>query len=71
MPDASIHTQATVISRLSPAYYSVELPNGKQIGAHLSKSLADGSAQYEAGDALLLEISPFDFETARILGCAE
>lgn len=60
-----------MITRLSPAYYSVELSNGKRIGAHLSKSLTDESAQFDAGDTLLLEISPFDFETARILGRAE
>jgi hypothetical protein len=35
--------------------------------AHLSKSLADAGASFAAGDDLLLELTPFDFDQARIL----
>jgi translation initiation factor IF-1 len=68
MPDASIHTHGTVIERAGPVLYRVELPNGKSILAHLSKPLAESNAGFETGDSLLLELTPYDFDTARILG---
>jgi translation initiation factor IF-1 len=71
MPDASIHTHGRILEQAGPALYRVSLPNGKIILAHLSKRLADGNAAFAAGDTLLLEFTPYDFDTARILGGAE
>ncbi len=68
MPDASIHTHGMVQDRPGNVLYRVALPNGKSILAHLSKPLAEGHAVFEAGDRLLLELTPYDFDTARILG---
>ncbi len=55
---------------LSPVLYRVSLPNGKVILAHLSKPLADEQAVFAVADVLRLELTPFDFDTARILGSA-
>ena len=52
---------------LGAVLYRVELPNGKVILAHLSKELADAAATFAVGDELLLELTPFDFDQARIL----
>ncbi|HSP42996.1 MAG TPA: hypothetical protein VLO11_09000 [Luteolibacter sp.] len=68
MPDASIHTHGRVIDRAGPVLYRVTLPNGKTILAHLSKPLAERNAEFDVGDSLLLELTPYDFDTARILG---
>lgn len=68
MPDASIHTQGKVIERAGPVLYRVSLPNGKIILAHLSKPLVGENAAFDVADLLLLELTPYDFDTARILG---
>jgi len=70
MPDATIHTHGKVAARRGPVLYLVELPNGKTILAHLSKPLAIRHAFFDVGDTLLLELTPYDFDTARILGRA-
>ena len=71
MPDATIHTLGRVLQNPGPVLYRVALPNGKIILAHLSKALADGKAVFAEGEELLLELTPYDFDTARILGPAE
>jgi len=68
MPDATIHTSGKVLEQAGPVLYRVSLPNGKIILAHLSKQLADEMAVFTTGDMLLLELTPYDFDTARILG---
>lgn len=70
MPDATIHTRARILAHTGPVLYRVSLPNGKIILAHLSKRLADEQAAFAVGDMLLLELTPYDFETARIIGAA-
>jgi translation initiation factor IF-1 len=67
MPDATIQTLGKVLEIRGPVLYRVELPNGKVILAHLSKELADVAATFALGDELLLELTPFDFDQARIL----
>jgi translation initiation factor IF-1 len=71
MPDATIHTLGLVIEQPGPVLYRVSLPNGKIILAHLSKELADACAGFSVGDRLLLELTPYDFDTARILRRAD
>ena len=67
MPDATIQTRGKVLETRGAVLYRVELPNGKVILAHLSKGLADAGASFAVGDDLLLELTPFDFDQARIL----
>lgn len=71
MPDATIRTQGAVLSVRGPVLYEVELPNGKAILAHLSKPLTLAEASFEPGRQVLLELTPFDFDQARILGGVE
>jgi translation initiation factor IF-1 len=71
MPDATVHTDACVVAHLNGPLYRVSLPNGKAILAHLSKPLADEGAVFEAGETLRLELTPYDFDQARILGRME
>lgn len=70
MPDATIHTLGRVLETRGPVLYRVSLPNGKVILAHLSKCLADQNTVFCVDDELLLELTPYDFDNARILGRA-
>lgn len=70
MPDATIHTHGRVLENRGPVLYRVSLPNGKIILAHLSKALADERAEFQIEDLVLLELTPYDFDQARILGAA-
>jgi translation initiation factor IF-1 len=71
MPDATIHTVGKVLEKLAPILYRVELPNGKRIMAHLSKPLTVAEAVFEIDARVILELTPYDFDQARILGLAE
>ena len=66
MPDASIHTLAR-ITGVRGAVHVAELKNGKTLTAHLSKPLVDAMASVAIGDDVLLELTPFDFDSARIV----
>ena len=68
MPDANVFTIGRVLNPLGDVLYRVALPNGKVIKAHLSKPLAQAGTVFQENDRLLLEMTPFDFEQARILG---
>ena len=67
MPDATIHTTGPVLARLGPVLYRTVLPNGKIILAHLSKRLADAGSVFEPGQRVVMELTPYDFEQARII----
>jgi translation initiation factor IF-1 len=67
MPDATIHTIGIVLEKLGPILYRVELPNGKIIMAHLSKPLTVAKTEFSMPDRVVLELTPYDFDQARIL----
>jgi translation initiation factor IF-1 len=67
MPDSTIHAQGKLIEALGPILYRAELPNGKRIMAHLSKPLTDAGAVFALETDVILELTPFDFDSARIL----
>ncbi|HEX7260524.1 MAG TPA: hypothetical protein VF258_01800 [Luteolibacter sp.] len=71
MPDASIQAIGKILENLNPVLYRVALPNGKPILAHLSKPLTQAEATFAADDKIIVELTPFDFDQARILGMAE
>ena len=68
MPDATIHTTGEVLEIRSEVLYRVSLPNGKEILAHLGKELKECGTTYALGQSLLLEMTPYDFDGARIIG---
>ena len=70
MPDATIRTIGTILGNHNPVLYRVELPNGKNILAHLSKPLTEAKAVFSENQRVLLELTAFDFDQARILGKA-
>jgi translation initiation factor IF-1 len=70
MPDATIHTIGPVLARLGPVLYRTALPNGKVILAHVSKRLADAGTGFEPGQQVVMELTPYDFDQARILAGA-
>lgn len=71
MPDATIHTVGKILQNLAPILYRVELPNGKRIMAHLSKPLTVANAVFAIGERVIVELTPYDFDQARILGLEE
>lgn len=71
MPDATIHAAGKLLVQLNEVLYRAELPNGKVIMAHLSKPLTEAKAVFQPGDMVVLELTAFDFESARILGLVE
>lgn len=71
MPEDLIHTLGRVLENLGPVLYRVALPNGKVILAHVSKHRADETIGFAVGERVLLEFTPYDLDTARILGATE
>ncbi|NJM38328.1 MAG: translation initiation factor IF-1 [Akkermansiaceae bacterium] len=67
MSENAIQTVGTILENLNPVLYRVELQNGKKIGAHLSKPLAEAGAVFSPQDRVVLEMTPFDFDQGRIL----
>ncbi len=70
MPDATIHAVGKILENLNPVLYRVELPNGKLILAHLSKPLSEAKAEFATDERIVIELTPYDFDNARILGVA-
>ena len=68
MSEAAIQTTGKILERKGEILYRVELMNGKVVLAHLSKELTDAGAEYPDGTRLLLDLTPYDFDQARILG---
>ena len=60
----------TVIECLSDRHYRVSLPNGKEIVAHLERRAPATWRGLPAGVRLIGELSPYDFEHARVAGFA-
>ena len=64
--DDCLRTRGTILKSLSAGLYEATLPNGKAVISHLSKELAVAPPVIPDGAAVLLEISPFDLDRARI-----
>lgn len=68
MSEPAIKTTGTILERKGEIIYRVELLNGKVMLGHLSKPLTDAKAEFENGDSVALEMTPFDFDQGRIVG---
>jgi translation initiation factor IF-1 len=64
--DDCLRTHGTILKSLSPGLYEAALPNGKPVISHLSRELAVAPPEIPDGATVLLEISPFDLDRARI-----
>lgn len=68
MPEAPITTIGTIRGTIPPIAFEVELPNGKRIAGHTPKRLAALNDELQDGTRVHLELTPYDFEKARIVG---
>ncbi len=64
-----ITTTATIIAPYSDIFEAT-LPNGKKTLAHLSRATAHLHDQIEMGMKVTVELTPFDFDVARIVALA-
>ena len=61
-----IEIEGTVKEALPNAMFKVELPNGKEILAHISGKLRMNYIKILPGDKVVLEMSPYDLTRGRI-----
>ncbi len=69
MPEPPITTIATVIEIVTPGrLYRVKTKNGLKIPAHISREsrVQGDNGNFEVGDQVALEFTPYDFSKARI-----
>lgn len=65
-----ITTTATIVAPYSDVFEAT-LPNGKRTLAHLSRATAPLRAQIQPGMKVTVELTPFDFDVARIIAIEE
>ena len=63
-----ITTIGTITEALSEDHFRVALPNGKLVIGHLGKAFAATNVLIGVEDRVHLEMTPFDFSKARIVG---
>jgi translation initiation factor IF-1 len=66
MADATIHTRARIIECRGDVFLA-ELKNGKSLIAHRSKPLTIAAAHAAVGDHVIMELTPYDFDSGRIV----
>ena len=71
MSDPPVTTTATVIEARGPSVFLAALPNGKRVPAHLPKALSHLAPLLAPGSRVVVELTPFDFEKARIAAIVE
>lgn len=70
MFEPPVLTTGVIREATAHGLYRTTLPNGKPVLAHLSKIQAQAHAHFEPGDRVTLEMTPYDFDVARITGLA-
>lgn len=61
-----IEIEGKVIEALPNAMFSVELPNGHKIMAHISGKMRMNFIRIYPGDKVTIELSPYDLTRGRI-----
>lgn len=64
--DDVIEIEGKVIEALPNAMFSVELPNGHRIMAHISGKMRMHFIRIYPGDKVTIELSPYDLTRGRI-----
>ncbi|MEU6580127.1 translation initiation factor IF-1 [Nocardia sp. NPDC059246] len=62
-----IEIEGTVVECLRNATFTVELPNGHQVLAHISGKIRKNYIKILPADRVLVELSPYDLTRGRIL----
>jgi translation initiation factor IF-1 len=70
MHDPPVTTTATLGPRRGPTVHQATLPNGKPVIVHLPAALAALASRLGPGIRVRVELTPFDFDHARIAGLA-
>ncbi len=72
MPEAPITTIGIIREARAGkrTTFLVELPNGKVVTGHFPRRLVSLADELGPGDRVHLEMTPYDFEKARIVGSA-
>lgn len=71
MHDPPVTAVATLGRCRGPAVFDAFLPNGKSVIAHLPKPLASLAQNLAPGTRVRVELTPYDFDHARIAGLAD
>ena len=61
----------TIEAALSERHYRARLPNGKEVVAHLERKAPAALRTLAPGTNVIGELSPYDFDHARIAGFAD
>ena len=69
--DPPIYASAVILEILSDRTFRLELPNGKTTLGHTPKRLAELRPKLQPGCQVEVEMTPFDFEKARIVSLIE
>ncbi|MBR6747970.1 MAG: translation initiation factor IF-1 [Clostridia bacterium] len=64
--DDVIELEGTVVESLPNAMFTVELPNGHRILAHISGKLRMNFIRILPGDKVTIQMSPYDLTRGRI-----
>ncbi len=64
--EAPIEAEAVIVSVRKAGVFDARLPNGKITCAHLAKHLKASAPEFAEGTRVVLELTPFDFDAARI-----
>ncbi len=62
-----ISSTATITAVLGPRTFHIRLPNGKLAIGHLADHMPSPSPPLNPGDLVALELTPYDFDHARIV----
>lgn len=62
-----IQVEGTVLEALPSATFKIKLSNGDEIVGYLSGRMRMNSIRISGGDAVLVEMSPFDKTKGRII----
>lgn len=71
MREPPILATATILKERHHHLFDAELPNGKIVIAHVPKWLAAKIGNISVGSRVVLELTVYDFSTARIAALAE
>ncbi len=64
--DDCLRTRGVILRKLENGLHEASLPNGKRVICHLSKELAAAPPELPDETVVILELSPFDLDRARI-----
>ncbi len=70
MHDPPVTTVAVILHPRGDHSFAATLPNGKPVVAHLPAALATLTPQLTQGTHVTVELTPYDFDHARIAGLA-